>query len=332
MTCLRQSSGHKEVGGGARQAAATCGCGRGRPVSLLSPRAALAWVACTTLAHSATAIVPGAGLAWGARGAVTGPAAVPWTPRGVAHAWRVAAPQVDDVAGARNPFAWADAEADAEEESEFDVSPNSHESGDAEAAEHVPVPASKLTLAEDAIGLSVFSVVYSVMLANEAAQRFARGLVYMMASLACSPVRLLRTAAFAVAGRCRGAASAAARDTASELDLLSREHRDRLLKRDGILHEAPRAPREQAHSDSFSTPLSSSWRVSDAARSPLDALQRSDAAECASSLSCSLTQQSCAGATTSSVSRASRSSRQYDSAASTQSILSDQALRCAGEF
>ena len=285
---------------------------------MLSPRAALAWVACTTLAHSATAIVPGAagagtGLAWGARGAVPGPVALPWTPRGVAHAWRVAAPQVDDVAGARNPFAWGDAEADAEE-SEFDITPNSQESGDAEAAEHAPAPASKLTLAEDAIGLSVFSVVYSVMLANEAAQRVARGFVYMMASLACSPVRMLWTAAFAVAGRCRGATAAAARDTASELDLLSRKHRDRLLKRDGVLHEAPRAPREHAHSDSFSTPLSSSWRVSNAARSPLDALQRSD------------------GATTSSVSRASRSSGQHDSAASTQSVLSDQTLRYAGDL
>ena len=95
------------------------------------------------------------------------------------------------MAGARNPFAWGDAEADAEE-SEFDITPNSQESGDAEAAEHAPAPASKLTLAEDAIGLSVFSVVYSVMLANEAAQRVARGFVYMMASLACSPAPALR--------------------------------------------------------------------------------------------------------------------------------------------
>ena len=249
-----------------------------------------------------------------------GPNAVPWTPRGVAQAWRIAAPQVD-LAGARNPFAWEDAvagEEAGEEESDFDSAPDSHESlEDAEAAADAPAPASKLTLAEDAIGLSVFSVVYSVMLANQAAQRLVRALVCMIASWASSPVRLLWTAASAAAGRCHTAASAAARDTAAELELLSQQHRDRLLRRDGVLHEAPLAPQPQLYNeDVFSTPLST------AEREPLDALQRN-------SLLSPLSQPSSAAATASSGSRASQSSWPHGGAASERSALSEKALRSA---
>ena len=58
-----------------------------------------------------------------------------------------------------------------------------------------------LTIAQHAAGISAYSVVYSVVLANAAMQRFMHSLLWMIAYWASSPVRLLAVCVFSLRER-----------------------------------------------------------------------------------------------------------------------------------
>ena len=205
----------------------------------------------------------------------TGGGQVPWTPRGVAQAWRVAASpdgHLDDGAGYHNPFhdsAGEDSEVDSASVSELQTPlPDLAEITDARAAE---VPKSyRLTLAQDAAGLSVYSVVYSVVLANAAVQSFVRGLLWMIAKWVASPARLMWFVVSTVEARYRTSV-AAHRSAADELELLSQQNRERLLRRDGVLHHAPTPiSDDNTHSSNpFSTPILASSTASARFSSPI---------------------------------------------------------------
>ena len=106
---------------------------------------------------------------------------MPWTPRGVAHAWRVAAPQVD-VGNNEQPWQWQaerhereydDEPSAGDDESDQDgfVSSSDVECDDAVYdAAGATAKSPKLTLAQSAAGLSVYSVVYAAVLAHSAAK------------------------------------------------------------------------------------------------------------------------------------------------------------------
>ena len=184
---------------------------------------------------------------------------IPWTPRGVAQAWRVAAPQ--------HPWQW-------NQEGQYDEPDYSSEQGDSDGheafldadagAEEQSGHSPKLTLAQSAAGMSVYSVVYAVVLAHSAAQRFVRAMLYSAASWAGSPFRVAMAASAAAVELCWRAKAAPLR-TDEELAQLSQQHRERLLRRDGVLHEAPLHSSDDleltpasAHSSLMTTPVTSS--------------------------------------------------------------------------
>jgi len=125
-------------------------------------------------------------------------------------------------------------------------------------------------LAQDAAGLSVYSVVYSVVLANAAVQSFVRGLLWMIAKWVASPARLMWFVVSTVEARYRTSV-AAHRSAADELELLSQQNRERLLRRDGVLHHAPTPiSDDNTHSSNpFSTPILASSTASARFSSPI---------------------------------------------------------------
>lgn len=187
---------------------------------------------------------------------------MPWTPRGVAQAWRVAAPQMD-MGDIEQPWQW-NAE---RHDDEPDYSAGDEESQDAFVSSDVecdtvpgPAPMSpKLTLVQSAAGMSVYSVVYAVVLAHSAAQRFARSILITVASLAGSPFRAAIAATSAAVELC-WTGKAAPSTPGAELAKLSQQHRQRLFQRDGTLYEAPQHISDctQDSDSRFTTPATSS--------------------------------------------------------------------------
>jgi hypothetical protein len=197
-----------------------------------------------------------------------------WTPRGVAQALRV--PPLQE--NANIPFEWmpraqgaGDAAYDSEIDSLLDSAPGMSDEGAAFPSTSEQTSAAKsykVTLAQNAAGISVYSIVYSAVFANNAAQRLIRLVLWVLLSLAASPLRLIWSTTSGVAARCSSACfEQAPRETArcderSELQLLSQQNRQRLLERDGMLHQA-RQPLSDTISlspvvDQYSTPQEAS--------------------------------------------------------------------------
>jgi hypothetical protein len=164
-----------------------------------------------------------------------------------------------------------DAAYDSEIDSLLDSAPGMSDEGAAfpSTSEQTSAPKSyKVTLAQNAAGISVYSIVYSAVLANNAAQRLIRLVLWVLVSWAASPLRLIWSTASGVAARCSSACfEQAPRETArcderSELQILSQQNRQRLLERDGMLHQ-PRQPLSDTLSlspvvDQYSTPQEAS--------------------------------------------------------------------------
>lgn len=136
----------------------------------------------------------------------------------------------------QHPWQW-DREGQ-DDEPEYSSEPGESDGDEAFLGAGAGAEDTKLTLAQSAAGMSVYSVVYAVVLAHSAAQRFVRAVLYTAASWAGSPFRVAVAASAAAVELCWRTKAAPLR-TDAQLEQLSQQHRERLLRRDGVLHEAP---------------------------------------------------------------------------------------------